>query len=143
MIPGSYPLTLYRGDSGRWRFVLWNDPLKRVPADLTDVVAKAEIREQAGGLTITPLQCTVELPNAVSMVLAASASAQLPAMGAWDLQLTYPDGTVATILAGSVSVIADVTDSTPAVAPGAFTGFRGASASPRNPPFLVRLRDRA
>lgn len=143
MIPGSYPLTLYRGDSGRWRFVLWTDALKRVPADLTDVVAKAEIREQAGGLTITPLQCTVELPNAVSMVLAAAASAQLPAMGAWDLQLTYPDGTVATVLAGSVSVIADVTDSTPAVAPGTVTVFRRSSATPRIVPALVRVRGRA
>ena len=35
MIPADYNLTLYRGDTGRWRFVLWADAGKTQPLDLT------------------------------------------------------------------------------------------------------------
>jgi hypothetical protein len=60
---------------------------------------------------VIPLVCAVEMPNAILVSLDAAASATLPLTGAWDLQLTYPEGEVATILAGAVSVKADVTDS--------------------------------
>ena len=37
-------LRLYRGDSYRWRFMLWADPDRSVAVDLTGVVVGAEIR---------------------------------------------------------------------------------------------------
>ena len=113
MTPGSLPLTLYRGDTYGWRFVLWADAAKTTPADLAGVIAKAEIRDKSAGTNITPLLCTIEMPNAILVTLGATASARLPAKGMWDLQLTYPEGEVATVLAGAVTVAADVTDSTP------------------------------
>src|SRR4051812_50157975 len=103
MTPGSLPLALYRGDSGSWRFVLWADTAKTIPADLAGVIAKAEIRDKVAGSNITALPCTVEMPNAILMTLSATASAKLPVKGVWDLQLTYPEGQVSTVLAGGVA----------------------------------------
>ena len=112
MTPGNLTLALYRGDSYAWTFVLWADADKTVPVDLTGVTVKAEIRDKPGGTLITPLALTVTLPNTIDAALDAASSALLAASGgAWDLQLTYPDGTVATVLAGVVRVTMDVTDS--------------------------------
>jgi hypothetical protein len=113
MTPGSLPLALYRGDSYSWRFVLWADAGKTVPADLAGVTVKSEIRDKSAGTNITPLVCAIEMPNAILVSLDATTSARLPAKGVWDLQLTYPEGAVATVLAGAVTVAADVTDSSP------------------------------
>ena len=102
MIPGSFPLLLYRGDTCSWRFVLWTDVDKTVPADLAGVVVKAEIRDKAGGTKVViALACAVEMPNAILVTLDAAASATLPLTGAWDLQLTYPEGEVATMRSSS------------------------------------------
>lgn len=113
MTPGKCPLSLYRGDTYAWRFVFWTDPEKTVPADLTGVTPKAEIRDKPGGTVIVPLACVVELPNVITAKLDAPASALLPSTAAWDLQLTFPNGDVATALAGPVAVTPDITDSTP------------------------------
>ena len=111
MTPGKLALSLYRGDSYRWSFLLWTDTAKTIPADLTGVIAKAEIRDKPGGNMIVPTVCTVVLPNTITMVLDALDSQLLPPAGVWDLQLTYPTGEVATVLAGAVTTTADVTDS--------------------------------
>ena len=111
MTPGKFPLLLYRGDSYHWSFVLWTDTAKTVPADLTGVVAKAQIRDKPAGATIVATVCNVALPNTITMDLDAASSARLPPTGAWDLQLTYPNGDVATVLAGAVTTTPDVTDS--------------------------------
>lgn len=111
-LPGKYSLSLYRGDSYAWRFLLWTDAEKTQPADLTGVTAKAEIRDRSGGTSIMELDCTVELPNIVRVEL--TADMWLPwtlVRGVWDLQLTYLTGEVITILGGDVTVTADVTDS--------------------------------
>ena len=107
----SYPLRLYRGDSYRWRFVLWADPDRTVPLDLTGVVVGAEIRVNTGTTPIYPITIAVTLPNTIDLSLSAAASAQVPATAIWDLQLTYASGDVQTIVAGPVSVKGDVTNS--------------------------------
>jgi hypothetical protein len=112
--PGNYPLTLYRGDTYAWRFLIWNNADGTDPHDLTDVVPKAEIRERPMGAVIIPLDCVVELPNAVVATLGATQSERLPSLGGrWDLRLTAIGGEVFTVLAGAVSVTPQVTDSTP------------------------------
>jgi hypothetical protein len=111
MIPGTMNLDLYRGDTTRWQFKLWLDAEKTDPLDLSGVVAKAEIRDKPGGKKITPIQCVITLPNIIDASLLAVNSKLLPLKGSWDLQLTYTGGDVATLLAGKVVVIADVTDS--------------------------------
>lgn len=113
MTPGSYSLLIYRGDTYRWRFTLYQDLAQTVAADLTGVTASSQIRDKPGGTQAAALSCTVTLPNIIDAVLAAIDCAALPASGAWDLQLTYASGDVATVLAGPVNVTPDVTDVIP------------------------------
>ena len=113
MTPGTLALSIYHGDSYRWQFTLWQDPGKTVPADLTGVIPKAEIRQSAGGALVSTLDLTVQMPNIILAVLTSTKSSALPKSGgSWDLQLTYPNGDVQTVLLGSVTVTMDVTDST-------------------------------
>lgn len=112
MMPGAYSLAIYRGDSHAWRFVLWQDAAKTEPMDLTGIAVKAEIRDRPAGTIIFPIPLMVTLPNIIDATLAASATAQLPSTGRWDLQLTDATGWVSTILAGLVKVTGDITDST-------------------------------
>jgi hypothetical protein len=111
MTPGKYTLTIYRGDSYRWQFKLWSDAAKTQPVDLTGVTAKAELRDKSGGAVLGALACVITQPNIIDASLAADDSALLKS-GVWDLQLTYAGGDVSTVLAGPMTVTADVTDST-------------------------------
>lgn len=108
MIPGTYDLCLYKGDTGRWQFRVWTDEAKTAPADLTGAVAAAQIRPGPGGAP-TDMVCTITVPNIVDMVLPAGSAP--PMRGLWDLQITYASGDVQTVLSGKVSTQADVTQS--------------------------------
>lgn len=113
MTPGAMPLAIYHGDTYRWQFTLWQDADKTIPADLTGVLCKAEIRSAPQGTIITTIDLTVQTPNTILAILPTAKSQLLPKTGGtWDLQLTYPDGDVQTVLAGAVTVTMDVTDST-------------------------------
>ena len=111
MTPGKYALAIYRGDSYHWQFKLWADAAKTQPVDLTGVTPKAEIRDKSGGAILGTLTCVVTMPNIIDASLSAVVSGTLKC-GVWDLQLTYTGGAVSTVLAGAVTVTADVTDST-------------------------------
>lgn len=119
MTPGTYNLALYRGDTYSWTIKVWQDAAHTVPTDLTGATAKAEIRDRTGGTTIVPLTCTLTPPNTIVMKLATAQWTGMPPAGVWDLQITYADGTVTTVLAGSVTVTPDVTDSVAAAAEAA------------------------
>lgn len=113
MIPTSYPITLYHGDSYDWQFKLWLDIAKTQPMDLTGVTPKAEIRKDTGTTPIYPFTCAIVPLNTITMALSAEECAAIPVSTyKWDLQLTFPTGAVNTILAGSVTITPDVTDST-------------------------------
>jgi hypothetical protein len=117
--PGRYSLTLYRGDSAYWDFVLWNDVIGGDPYDLTNATVKAQIRDIPAGKRVTPLELTIELPNTVHAKLSAQAAETVPVKGVWDLQVTFYNGDTATLLAGDVAVTQDVTDSgAPIAMPG-------------------------
>lgn len=109
MNPGPYTLQIYRGDSYRWQFTLFDDVNQSQPSDLTGVTVLSQIRDRPGGNYICSLTCTVTLPNVIVTYLAAQDSALLPGSAAWDLQLTYASGDVATVLAGPVNITPDVT----------------------------------
>jgi hypothetical protein len=118
MTPGNMPLRLYRGDTYSWQFALFSDPAATVPVDLTGIAVLSEIRNQPAGSLICIFNNTIILPNIINMVLTAANSELLVATGgAWDLRLFYPNNLVATILAGPVSVIMDVTNSAPPTQP--------------------------
>ncbi|HEY1878436.1 MAG TPA: hypothetical protein VGG68_00740 [Caulobacteraceae bacterium] len=112
MIPGAFSLNIYRGDTHAWRFTLWQDDARTVPVDLTNVAVKSEIRDRPAGAVIQPLALAVTLPNIIDATLTSALTAQLPTSGRWDLQLTDVAGWVSTVLAGTVTVLGDVTDST-------------------------------
>lgn len=104
----SYSLEIYRGDSYARRFLLWSDTASSVPVDLTGVTAAAQIRAAPDlPVMVTPV-CVVTLPNIIDLHVAAADSA-LADSGRWDLQLTYSDGTIQTVLSGRVLVTADIT----------------------------------
>ena len=109
MTPGRLPLSLYRGDTGRWRFTFWLDTARTLPADLTGAAVKSEIRDRAGGTLIAALSCFITLPNFIDASLSAADSAKLPNSAVWDMQITYASGDVATVLAGPVNTTGDVT----------------------------------
>jgi len=105
------PLDIYRGDSYAWKFTLWKDQAATIPFDLTGAVAKAEVRAKPGSPVLAVLACTVVQPNQVEVKLDAAQSGTLTGKAVWDLQLTFPDTTVKTVVAGAVTVTSDVTDS--------------------------------
>jgi hypothetical protein len=110
MRPATLPLDLYRGDSMRLRFKLFDQTNQ--PIDLTSVIVTSEIRDRPAGTIIVPFQCAVTLPNIIDLFLPSTSSQQLPPAGVWDLQLSYGSGEVKTPVAGPVAVTADVTGST-------------------------------
>lgn len=116
MMPGNFNLQMYRGDTAYWDFRLWEDTEKTIPTDLTDVEAKAEIRDKPSGAIITEITLFVELPNIIHASVLPEVTEILPPKGVWDLQLTYLNGVIATVLRGDVTVTPDVTDSAVAVA---------------------------
>jgi poly-gamma-glutamate capsule biosynthesis protein CapA/YwtB (metallophosphatase superfamily) len=111
MLPGTYNLELYRGDTYTWRFILWDDLAMTDPTDLTDAEAEAEIRNKTAGTTIVALTCAVTAPNIIDVTLDADLWATIPTKGVWDLQVTWVDGTVHTVVRGAVTTIGDVVDS--------------------------------
>jgi hypothetical protein len=111
MNPGTFNLSMYRGDSYAWRFILWEDGAKTIPVDLTNVDVKVEVRDKPGGTVILPMPCVVTPPNIIDMSMTPEMYATCPTRGVWDMQLTFDDGRVSTIIGGSTSITPDVTDS--------------------------------
>lgn len=108
MAPGYYRLNIYRGDTTRWRFVLWQDAAKTVAVDLTGVLVTAQLRDHPDGTICATLACTVTLPNTIDAMLSAVNSAKV-VNGVWDLQLVYSSGDIVTALSGTVLTIPDIT----------------------------------
>lgn len=106
--PAIFPLNIYRGDSYGWQVRLWSDTNQSQPVDLTGITVAAQLRAVPGGDPVVNLDCVVTLPNVIDLTLDATDSA-VASPGGWDLQLTYPDGRVFTVLAGQVFVTADYT----------------------------------
>jgi hypothetical protein len=111
--PGVYDLTMYRGDSYRWRVALWQDTAATIPVDLTGATVAAEIRDKTAGTSVVTLGVVVTPPNVIDLEMTPASYEGCPTKGVWDLQVTYPDASVRTVLKGAVAVNGDVTDSLP------------------------------
>lgn len=113
-MPDLFHLDIYRGDTHEWTFTLWQDEAKTIPVDLTGLELEAEIRNAPSGATIIDLDCVAPIPTngQIKVTLTAENARLVPVNGAWDLQITYPDGRVRTFVAGRVRNTLDVTDST-------------------------------
>jgi len=111
MKPGNYDLDLYRGDSYAWKFHAWKDAAKTDPLDLTGATVKAEFRDRPSGIILMTMNTTITTPNIIDMSVDADMWSESGGGGTWDLELTFPDGEVHTLLVGKVIVTADVTNS--------------------------------
>ena len=81
---------------------------RRSRFDLSGVIAAAELRAAPKSALLLALACVIT-GNVIDVSLTAAESSTLPAVAYWDLQLTYSSGAVQTIVAGGVSVRADIT----------------------------------
>ena len=104
MTPPVYPLTVFQGDTGHWRMVLWLDRDKTIPIDLTGIVVEARMKATLGEhILIT----AVTLPNIIEVTLPAPMSRDLPSASNWTLKLIKPENEIQTICRGPVRVMAD------------------------------------
>jgi hypothetical protein len=104
--PGTLPLRLYRGDSYSWQVRVWVDEEHTSPMDLAGATAAAQIE---GSVGVVVLDCAVTLPNLIDVALPAENWNGALTYDRWDLQLSWADGRVYTLLAGPVTVQDDVT----------------------------------
>lgn len=101
-MPATHALDLYRGDTWRQRFIVSD-------RDLTGVTMQAQIRDRIDGTVQTEITLALTLPNIIDAYLPASTTGTFTSSGVWDLQLTWPNGDIQTILAGPVKLKLDVT----------------------------------
>ena len=108
-LPSPLDLSLYAGDSFALTLTLTDD--QNNPADLTGVVAAAQIRSKPGpNSPIVASFITAVSTNVVSLSFLGSETQTLGGGYVWDCQLTYPGGTITTIVAGKCSIPMDVTE---------------------------------
>jgi hypothetical protein len=100
------PLRLYRGDSYAWQVRVWADEGHTSPMDLAGATAAAQCE---GPGSVVVLDCEITLPNLVDVTLPADNWNGAIALDRWDLQLSWSDGRVYTLLAGPVALQDDVT----------------------------------
>lgn len=106
------PLQIKQGDT----FILtmtWTDSAGS-PVDLTNCTAKMQLRTAAGGTMLLELstdnnRITLDAGSIELEVDANTMSTFTTPKGVWDLQITYPDGLVTTILTGTFVTIPDIT----------------------------------
>ena len=109
-MPGRADLYIYQGDDYvALVTVMTSDG--SAPADITGYTAQAQIRDD-----IADNAADIEV-SFITELFSPYVRLEIPAMVTegmcgdyvWDMQLTSPDGIVSTLLAGSVSVTAEVT----------------------------------
>jgi len=116
MIPGTYNLTLYKGDTRRITVTLKSGPdlQNLTPIDLTGASAAAEIRSTvASGSVMATFTCNLTgtpTDGKVNLVLPSSQAELLTGDSAvWDLEVTRAGGDIETYLKGTVTILDDVT----------------------------------
>lgn len=109
-VPADQDLTITRGDTETLVVTITSDG--STPVNITGRTYRAQIRSSQDSTTIkASFTCTVTsgANGQVTCVLSAADSATLPVgIAFWDLEETA-SGVVSTILAGNVTVLADVT----------------------------------
>lgn len=109
-LPLSQDLALYAGDDFYLDLTVTNPDSTN--ADLTGATPKSEIRVTAADTTaIATFIATVDAvnKNVIHLHLSHTSSAGLPAAAVWDCQITDAGGNITTLVAGKVTVTAEVT----------------------------------
>lgn len=115
LLPGKHNFQVYRADSFEQQLTRYTDEARTQPKDLTGYTARMQIRDKTdnslahelttenGGITLGGVLGTVDL------VIDKTDVADLPSKNAYDLEFTDSSGKVRTLIAGSFSVVDDVT----------------------------------
>jgi hypothetical protein len=72
------PIPLVVGDSWEWFVVLWADPERRTPYDLTGKSVEAEILWDNGGIQLVTVDVADPVAGRVTISLSASETARIP-----------------------------------------------------------------
>lgn len=113
-LPVSKNISLYQGDSFDMKLRLRSmDSLGQPsnPIDLTGATAIAQIRDTAAASSVlTSFTITIPTSTEVGMVYLSLSPTQTASLtkGVYDLQITFADNSVRTLLAGSITVTPDV-----------------------------------
>lgn len=120
--PAEFNIEAYQGDTIVFTVTLrqetdsatWADPNtpEYEPVDLTGATFEAQVRPRPGASSLwaTFTIEAVDLPQGqVRLVLPADESANIRRNAQWDLEVTFPDGTVRTLLYGAVMLTKQVT----------------------------------
>lgn len=114
MLPVNRNLTIYKGDTFDFTFKLRTKGAFGAPGDyvdLTGATAKAQIRASQDDTTVmAEFTCsTGDDTGSVSLQLSPTQTAALTGNGVWDVQITFADGAIKTYLAGTTTVVKEVT----------------------------------
>ena len=114
LLPGTYDISIYRGDTYEWWFSLKAlDPAlgSLAPVNITGWRFKAEIRASPDSPLLASMQemARDDAAGTVAMRLTHDQSRLVTGSGVWDLEGIMPDGWVRTCLRGRVSLVTDVT----------------------------------
>lgn len=113
-MPQAKNLVFYQGDTFELIFQL-KEKGTGLPVDLTGCVPKSEIRltpaDAAVKLTFTSALIAPATDGKVRLSLTAAQVAGLVPSESlvWDVQLTWPDGSIKTYLNGTIAVLPEVT----------------------------------
>jgi len=110
-MPDRADLVIYQGDDYNARVTVTG----ALPPDqvITGYAAKAQIRDDVADSSteVIEMLATVGSPY-VTLNVPKAVTVDMCQQYVWDLELTSPDGTVTTVLAGNVRVIQEVTRET-------------------------------
>lgn len=109
-LPSQANLVIYQGDD--YAAVVTVVGSQGAAVDLTGYTAEAQMRlgpADAYPVVIVEIITAVTPPNTINLSIPHSITCQLSGLYVWDLQLIAPDGTISTILAGTVQVMLEVT----------------------------------
>jgi hypothetical protein len=109
-MPSTANLAIYQGDDFAAVVTVTNGT--PTPPDLTGCLPQAQIRlgpADSNPTVVVEIAAALNPPNLINLTIPHSVTKMLEGQYAWDLQLTDPTGLIATILAGTVIVTAEIT----------------------------------
>lgn len=111
-MPAQVALKLYRGDTAVWEDVFSDD---NVPTDLTGYTFLSQIRLTADAtdpMAVIDVEILDAPAGRIRRTLPATEAAKLvPGKAFWDLQYQTAAGFVRTVMAGPVTIVADISRS--------------------------------
>lgn len=107
MIPGEYSTSLYRGDS--WGITVKPTTPDGTPIDVSGWTAIAQVRAKYDSTDVLATITTAVSVDGIALSLSPTETSALHGKPVWDLQTTTAEGLVRTLLAGTFTIVSDVT----------------------------------